>query len=402
MSARIIALPIVRGYAIMPRLQITGMKAILALENGTIFEGTSFGATGTFTGELAFNTSVVGYQELITDPSWKGLFLTYTYTHIGSYGVNEEDNESDRPQAAAVIATELSRLHSNWRSTESFGDWLARYGVPGIEGVDTRKLTLIIREQGSMRACLTTELSAEEAVAAAQAAPTLAGSDWAVKVSAAAPYHWEGESRAWKLPNKSRGDLSYYAELPAAERKAVVLDLGVQRSVLATLRRDGFDVTVVPATSSAEDILALGADGLFISHGPGDPAALSGIAAEVAKLVGKLPIYAMGLGHQVLSMALGCKTVKLPIGHHGGNYAVRDLRSNAVSITTQNNFFAVVADSVCGDAVITHTNLSDGTVAGVASQSAPAAGVQFLPVPPPDDASRTFAEFIDMVDSFKK
>ncbi len=378
------------------------MKAILALENGTIFEGTSFGATGTVTGELAFNTSVVGYQELITDPSWRGLFLTYTYTHIGSYGVSEEDNESDRPQAAAVIATELSRLHSNWRSAESFGDWLARYGVPGIESVDTRRLTIIIREQGSMRACLTTELGAEEAIAAAKAAPTLVGSASALKVTAAAPYRWEGESRAWKLPNKSRGDLSYYAELPAATRKAVVLDLGVQRSVLATLRRDGFDVTVVPATSTAEDILALGADGLFISHGPGDSAALSGVAAEVAKLVGKLPVYAMGLGHLVLSMALGCKTVKLPFGHHGGNYAVRDLRSDAVSITTQNNFFAVDAESVCGDAVITHTNLSDGTVAGVASKSAPAAGVQFLPVPPPADSSRTFAEFIDMVDSFKK
>lgn len=378
------------------------MKAILALENGIIFEGTSFGATGTVTGELAFNTAVVGYQELLTDPSWKGLFLTYTYTHIGSYGINEEDNESDRPQAAAVIATELSRLHSNWRSTESLSDWLARYGVPGIEGVDTRKLTLIIREQGSLRACLSTELSAEEAIAAAKAAPTVVGSDLASTVSAPAAYHWDGESRGWKLPNKSRGDLSYYTELPAATRKAVVLDLGVQRSVLATLRRDGFDVTVVPATTSAADILALGADGLFLSHGPGDPTALSGIAAEVAQLIGKLPIYAMGLGHQVLSMALGCKTVKLPFGHHGGNYAVRDLRNDAVSITTQNNLFAVDSDSVSGDAVITHTNLSDGTVAGVASKSAPAAGVQFLPVPPPTDASRTFAEFIDMVDTFKK
>lgn len=378
------------------------MKAILALENGIIFEGTSFGATGTVTGELAFNTAVVGYQELLTDPSWKGLFLTYTYTHIGSYGINEEDNESDRPQAAAVIATELSRLHSNWRSTESLSDWLARYGVPGIEGVDTRRLTLIIREQGSLRACLSTELSAEEAIAAAKAAPTVVGSDLASTVSAPAAYHWDGESRGWKLPNKSRGDLSYYTELPAATRKAVVLDLGVQRSVLATLRRDGFDVTVVPATTSAADILALGADGLFLSHGPGDPAALSGIAAEVAQLIGKLPIYAMGLGHQVLSMALGCKTVKLPFGHHGGNYAVRDLRNDAVSITTQNNLFAVDSDSVTGDAVITHTNLSDGTVAGVASKSAPAAGVQFLPVPPPTDASRTFAEFIDMVDTFKK
>lgn len=378
------------------------MKAILALENGIIFEGTSFGATGTVTGELAFNTAVVGYQELLTDPSWKGLFLTYTYTHIGSYGINEEDNESDRPQAAAVIATELSRLHSNWRSTESLSDWLARYGVPGIEGVDTRKLTLIIREQGSLRACLSTELSAEEAIAAAKAAPTVVGSDLASTVSAPAAYHWDGESRGWKLPNKSRGDLSYYTELPAATRKAVVLDLGVQRSVLATLRRDGFDVTVVPATTSAADILALGADGLFLSHGPGDPAALSSIAAEVAQLIGKLPIYAMGLGHQVLSMALGCKTVKLPFGHHGGNYAVRDLRNDAVSITTQNNLFAVDSDSVTGDAVITHTNLNDGTVAGVASKSAPAAGVQFLPVPPPSDASRTFAEFIDMVDTFKK
>lgn len=378
------------------------MKAILALENGIIFEGTSFGATGTVTGELAFNTAVVGYQELLTDPSWKGLFLTYTYTHIGSYGINEEDNESDRPQAAAVIATELSRLHSNWRSTESLSDWLARYGVPGIEGVDTRKLTLIIREQGSLRACLSTELSAEEAIAAAKAAPTVVGSDLARTVSAPAAYHWDGESRGWKLPNKSRGDLSYYTELPAATRKAVVLDLGVQRSVLATLRRDGFDVTVVPATTSAADILALGADGLFLSHGPGDPAALSSIAAEVAQLIGKLPIYAMGLGHQVLSMALGCKTVKLPFGHHGGNYAVRDLRNDSVSITTQNNLFAVDSDSVTGDAVITHTNLSDGTVAGVASKSAPAAGVQFLPVPPPSDASRTFAEFIDMVDTFKK
>lgn len=377
------------------------MKVILALENGIIFEGSSFGATGTVTGELCFNTAVVGYQELMTDPSYNGLILISTYTHIGSYGVNEEDNESNRPQTAAVVATELSRLHSNWRATESLGDWMNRHGMPGIQGIDTRVLTNMLREHGSLRACVTTELTADEAIARAQAAPSLAGSNLVSNVTCSAPYHWEGESRAWKLPNKSRGDLSYYTELPEATHKAVVLDLGVQNSVLATLRRDGFDITVVPANTTAEEIMAINPAGLFVSHGPGDPATQTSVASELSKLIGKLPIFAMGLGHNVLAMAMGCKTYKLPFGHHGGNYSVRDLRNNAVSITTQNNFFAVDAASVTGDAVISHINLSDDTVAGVAHKTAPAVGVQFLPVPAPQDATRVFGEFIDMVNNFK-
>lgn len=373
------------------------MNAILALEDGTIFEGTSFGAAGTTTGEVCFNTAVVGYQELLTDPSYKGMLLAMTYTHIGNYGVCEEDNESNNIHANALIVEEASRISSSWRSEESMIAWMERHGVPGIQGVDTRKLTRIISTKGAMRACVTTELSAEEAVAAAKAAPTLEGQDLVSAVTTAAAYHWEGESREWKLPNKTAGDMTYYKELPAVKYTAVVYDFGVCRSTLRAIRRDGFDITVVPASTPAEEVIAMAPDAVFLSNGPGDPAALPAIHAEIAKLVGNIPVYGIGLGQMILAHAMGGKTTKLAFGHHGGNHPVKRILTGAVSITTQSNNFAVMASGLPETVEVTHINMNDGSIAGIRCTASNAAGLQFEPV----GMECNFPEMVRMVEERK-
>lgn len=353
------------------------MKAILALEDGTIFEGSSIGATGTATGEVCFNTAVAGYQELITNPASRGLIPVMTYPLIGNYGIADMDNESDRPQANALVVTELARLHSNWNSTEDMGSWMSRHGMVGIAGVDCRAIATHIRDNGSMRGCVTTELNAEEAVATAKAAQTLAGSNLVKEVTTGKTYSWEGDSRAWKLPNKTVGDMTNYSELPAAIGKMVVYDFGVAHSTLATLRRHGFECTVVPADTPAESVLALQPDAVFLSDGPGDAAVLTAPVAEIAKLTGKLPIAGMGIGHQVLALAFGGKTSKLKFGHHGANQPVKDERIGHVLITTQNESFTVEASSLPAELEVIQTNMNDNTVAALRHKTLPIYTVQY-------------------------
>ncbi|MGN0836228.1 MAG: glutamine-hydrolyzing carbamoyl-phosphate synthase small subunit [Akkermansia sp.] len=379
------------------------MRAILALEDGTIFEGTAFGATGTVTGEACFNTSMTGYQEVLTDPSYRGQIVTMTYPLIGNYGVCEADNESACPQVRGFVVAELARRHSNRRAEEALDTWMERHGIPGIEGVDTRKLTKLLRTKGAQRACLSTELSAEEAVAAAQAAPPMSGSDFVTEVSTADSYHWEGESRDWQLPNKTTGDLREYADLPPVRYRIVAYDFGIKRNILRCLRRDGFDVTVVNAYTPAEEVLALKPDGIFLSNGPGDPAALPRIHAELRKLLGKLPIFGICLGHQLLGHAFGGKTFKLKFGHRGGNQPVQDLRTGKVAITSQNHGFAVDPDSLPADVEVTHINLNDGTVEGIRHTKMPIFCVQYHPeaAPGPKDATYFFGEFIELIEGFK-
>lgn len=379
------------------------MKAILALEDGTIFEGTSFGATGTVTGEACFNTSMTGYQEVLTDPSYRGQIVTMTYPLIGNYGVCEADNESAHPQVRGFAVEEVARVHSNWRAEEALPAWMERHGIPGIEGIDTRKLTKLLRTKGAQRACLSTELSAEEAVAAARNSAPMSGSDFVTEVSTPDTYHWEAESRDWKLPNKTTGDLSNYAELPPVRYRIVAYDFGIKRNILRCLRRDGFDVTVVNAYTPAEDVLAMNPDGIFLSNGPGDPSALPRIHAELKKLLGKLPIFGICLGHQLLGHAFGGKTFKLKFGHRGGNQPVKDLRTGKVAITSQNHGFAVDADSLPADVEVTHINLNDGTVEGIRHTTLPIFCVQYHPeaAPGPKDATYFFGEFIGLIEDFK-
>ncbi len=378
------------------------MKAILALEDGTIFEGSAFGACGTIVGEVCFNTAVMGYQEILTDPSYKGQILAMTYPLIGNYGICEEDSESNRPQIAGLVVVECSRLHSSWRSAEDMESWLRRHGIPGIAGIDTRKLAIHLRDNGAMRACLSSELSTEEAIATAKNTPLAA--DLVSDLSTPTTYHWEGDSRDWKLPNKTMGDLSNYADIAPAKYKAVAYDLGIKRSVLRALRRDGFDVTVVNAHTPAADVLAMQPDAVFLSSGPGDPAALGAIADQIKQLLGKVPVFGLSLGQQLLGMALGATTCKLKFGHHGCNHPVKDLKSGQVIITTQNVDYALVADTLPADVEVTHTNLNDGTVEGICCKNIPAMGLQFHPAPVPTcskDEPCFFGSFLQMVADFK-
>lgn len=379
------------------------MKAILALEDGTIFEGSSIGATGTATGEICFNTAVAGYQELITDPATCGLIPVMAYPLVGNYGVCEADNESDRPQANAIVVTELARLHSNWNSTEDMGGWMSRHGMVGIAGVDCRAIATHIRDNGSMKACVSTELSADEAVAAAKAAPALQGSDLVSTVTTKESYQWEGESRAWKLPNKTAGDMTNYCELPAATGKMVVYDFGVTRSTLATLRRHGFECTVVPAGTTAEAVLALQPDAVFLSNGPGDATPLGSISQEIAKLAGKLPIAGIGMGHQLLAQAFGGTTSKLKFGHHGANQPVKDERIGHVLITTQNESFTVDAASLPAELEVIQTNMNDNTVAALRHKTLPIYTVQYQAsdIAGPKGYDSYFTEITKMIQAAK-
>ncbi len=346
---------------------------------------------------------MTGYQEIITDPSYRGQIVTMTYPLIGNYGICEEDNESAGPQVRAFVIGELARLHSNWRSNEPLGDWMARYGILGIEGVDTRKLTKHLRTHGAQRSCLSTELSAEEAIECARQSAPMSGSDFVTEVSTTESYKWDEESRDWKLPNKTAGDLSTYAALPAVKYNIVAYDFGIKRNILRSLRRAGFDVTLVNAYTPAEDILAMKPDGLFLSNGPGDPSALPRIHAQIEQLLGKLPIFGICLGHQLLAHAFGGKTFKLKFGHRGGNHPVKDLRTGKVAITSQNHGFAVDPDSLPADVEVTHINLNDGTIEGVRHTKIPVFCVQYHPeaAPGPKDATYFFDEFIGLIEEFK-
>ncbi|MFM8229658.1 MAG: glutamine-hydrolyzing carbamoyl-phosphate synthase small subunit [Chthoniobacterales bacterium] len=386
------------------------MRAILALEDGRVFRGEAFGATGTVTGEICFNTSLSGYQEVLTDPSYFGQIVAMTNPHIGNYGVNVLDEEAGGPQVRGFVIEELCDEPSNWRSEESLHSYLKRAGVPGIQEVDTRALTKHLRQAGAMKACLTTEkMSEKDAVERAVKGDGVVGMDFVREVTPKQAFDWDpmdAESRPWKLAstNGDVGELrdgvgNAFGFLPPVRHRVVAYDFGMKRNILRDLRQRGLAVRVVPADTSAEDVLAMDPDGIFLSNGPGDPAALDYIHKNVRALLGKKPIFGICLGHQILGYALGGKTFKLKFGHRGGNQPVKDLRSGKVSITSQNHGFAVDAESLPADAEVTHINLNDGTVEGLRSKSMPVFSVQYHPeaAPGPHDAAYFFDQFADLI-----
>ena len=379
------------------------MKAILALEDGRLFEGRAFGASGTTTGEICFNTSMTGYQEVITDPSYRGQIVAMTYPQIGNYGVTPEDAESAGPHVRGFVIGELSPVASNWRSRQSLGDYFTEHGVLGIEHIDTRALTKHLRSLGAMRACLTTELSSEAAIAAAQASPSMEGMDYVQEVSTPANYAWEADSRRFALSNASTGHLENYLELPPVKHRIVAFDFGIKWNILRRLRQAGFEVEVLNSRTPAAEVLARNPDGIFLSNGPGDPAALGYIHEEIKKLIGKKPVFGICLGNQILGHVFGGKTYKLKFGHRGGNQPVKDLRSGRISITSQNHGFAVCPDSLPSNVEVTHINLNDDTVEGIRHKDMPVFSVQYHPeaAPGPHDASYFFEEFAALIDSTK-
>jgi len=379
------------------------MRALLALEDGRIFEGESFGATGTRVGEICFNTSMTGYQEVLTDPSYRGQIVAMTYPLIGNYGTNALDQESRSPHVRGFVIEELSEISSNWRSELSLDDYLRRWEITGVQGIDTRALTRHLRERGAMKACLTSEaLLEKEAVAQAIDSAGVIGMDYVREVSTAAPYQWDPEDRLslrWSVAS-GNADEVIRQPLPPVRHRIVAYDYGIKENILRSLRQNGFAVTVVPAATSAEEVLALNPAGVFLSNGPGDPAALDYAHAALRGLIGKKPIFGICLGHQVLGFAVGGKTFKLKFGHRGGNQPVKDLRTGKVAITSQNHGFAVDADSLPTEMEVTHINLNDGTVEGMRYRELPIFSVQYHPeaAPGPHDAGYFFAQFAEMID----
>ena len=380
------------------------MKAMLVLEDGRAFAGESFGASGTRVGEVCFNTSMTGYQEVLTDPSYFGQIVAMTYPLIGNYGVNDEDGESARAQVSGFVIEELSEIPSSWRAQASLPDYLARNDIIGIQGIDTRALTRHLRERGAMKACLTTEdISSDEARRRANAGEGVIGMDFVKAVTAAASYEWDPDdrdSRRWALPGSSDVADAEAVELPPVKYRIVAYDYGLKRNILRRLRQHGFKVRVVPASASAEDVLAYDPDGIFLSPGPGDPSALDYVHRSVRALVGKKPIFGICLGHQMLAHAFGGRTVKLKFGHHGGNQPVQDVKTGRVDITAQNHGFAVDADSLPSELEVTHLNLNDQTIEGLRHRSLPVFSVQYHPeaAPGPHDALHFFQQFARLID----
>jgi carbamoyl-phosphate synthase small subunit len=359
-------------------------KAILALEDGTVFKGESFGANGERFGELVFNTSMTGYQEVITDPSYKGQIVAMTYPLIGNYGINEQDVESRKIFLEGFVVKEYSKIHSNWRSQKSLGDYLKENSIIGIEGIDTRALTLHIRQAGAMKAVLSTEDKDEkQLVEKAKDSCGLVGIDLVKKVTIDKKYIW-----------------SNVADKDKRQFEVVVIDCGVKYNILRQLLKNNCEVIVVPATTEAKEILKMKPDGILFSNGPGDPAAVSYVVETTKQLIGKLPIFGICLGHQMLGQAFGGKTYKLKFGHHGGNHPVKDLKTGKVSITVQNHGFCVDIDSLNKkDIQITHINLNDNTLEGMRHKKLPVFSVQFHPEagPGPNDASYLFGEFVKLM-----
>ncbi len=358
------------------------MEAILALEDGKIFKGKSFGASGEKCGEVVFNTSMSGYQEILTDPSYKGQIVTMTYPLIGNYGITGEDVESRQPFIEGFVVKEYSKIASNWRHEKSLGDYLKENKIIGIEGIDTRELTLHIRQAGAMKAVLSTiGLDEKSLVRKAKDSRGLIGVDLVKEVTSKKQYVWSADKARFRV---------------------VVLDCGVKYNILRELMRNGCAVTVVPANTTADEILGMKPDGVLLSNGPGDPAAVEYVIETTAKLIGRVPIFGICLGQQMLGLALGGKTYKLKFGHHGANHPVKELKTGRVSITAQNHGFCVDIDSLSKkDIEITHINLNDQTLEGMKHKKLPIFSVQFHPEasPGPHDAKYLFEEFIEMMES---
>ena len=362
------------------------MKAILAIEDGTVFEGNAVGAEGETTGELVFNTSMTGYQEILTDPSYAGQIVTMTYPLIGNYGVNDEDVESRRPFVEGFVMRECCAEPSNWRAQKTLPAYLREHNIVAIDGVDTRTITTLLRTKGAMKAVISTlDTDHSRLVQKAVAAPPMAGSDYVKVVSVTEPYDWEP-------PEEMRF-------------RVVAMDYGIKLNILRLLRDAACLVTVMPATASAGEVLELDPDGVVLSNGPGDPAALPYVYPAIRGVLGKKPVFGICLGHQVLAHALGGSTYKLKFGHRGGNQPFMNHDTGQVEISAQNHGFSVDPDSLDPEAVrITHTNLNDGSVEGLAHKHWPAFSVQYHPEasPGPHDSRYLFQRFIEHMEQAKR
>ena len=373
------------------------MKATLALENGIWYDGEAAGATGETGGEVVFNTSMTGYQEVLTDPSYAGQIVTMTSVQIGNYGVSGEDVESARPQVAGFIVRESSPVASNWRADRTLADYLSRNGIVAIADIDTRALTRKLRSSGVMRGIIATgSVDPAELADKAKAIPQMEGADLVKEVTCKAAYDWPAD--------KDAGDPDYVV---APERRAktrltiAAYDLGIKTNILRRLAAHNCDVRVFPATAPAAELLGMKPDGVFLSNGPGDPAALPYVIDNVTQLVASdTPVFGICLGHQVLGLAMGGKTFKLKFGHRGGNHPVKNLATNHVEITSQNHGFAVDPESLPGDVKVTHVNLYDGTVEGLRHVNKKVFCVQYHPEasPGPHDADYLFRQFLDEIE----
>jgi carbamoyl-phosphate synthase small subunit len=380
--------------------------AVLALEDGSVFRGIAFGADATIAGECVFNTSMTGYQEIITDPSYYGQIVTMTAVQIGNYGVNVEDEEAAAPRCSGLVVREVSPIVSNWRSTMTLDAYLKKYGIPGISEVDTRALTKKLRVDGAMKSCLSTlPLTDAEAITLARSWRDMAGSDYVKDTTCATPYIWQAYDAS--RHNKQYlpvGTTQGATITPSKKFKIAAFDFGAKYTIFRKLVRHGFDVQVFPATATHEQVREAGVDGVFLSNGPGDPAALPYIHKTVTALLPDYPIFGICLGHQMITHAIGGTTYKMKFGHRGGNQPVKNIETGKVSITAQNHGFATDPKSIesCG-AMVTEINLNDQTVEGLRHKTLPVFSVQYHPeaAPGPNDADPLFTDFYKLIEQRK-
>ena len=373
---------------------------LIAFEDGTVYHGRAFGATATNVGEACFNTSMSGYQEILTDPSYFSQIVTMTAVQIGNYGICPDDVESDGPKVKGFIVREISPVASNWRSNISIQDYLTRAGIPGVEGVDTRAITKKLRVSGALKACITTEeISEAEAVKQAKEFGGLIGVDFVQEVTAKEAYHWDPEMKQ-STPFTVTGTDLLREEVAKPRYKVAAMDFGAKFSIYRKLQHHGFDVHVFPADTSADTIRAFNPDGVFLSNGPGDPSAVDYAHKTVRELIEDFPIFGICLGHQIITHALGAKTFKLKFGHRGGNQPVKNLETGRVSITAQNHGFASTREELeNAGAIVTEINLNDNTVEGLRLKDKPVFSVQYHPeaAPGPNDADSLFVDFYNLV-----
>lgn len=371
-------------------------KAVLAIENGTVFEGLSFGSEGEAFGEVVFNTSLTGYQEIITDPSYNGQIIVMTYPEIGNYGINPEDLESRKPFAKGLAVKEYWPFPSNWRSEQSLDDFLKANQIVGIHGIDTRFLTKQIRTSGAQKCIISTKDNDKESLLSKiKNSPGIIGKDLVTEVSCKKPYNWDKGTEQWIPANDTY--------TPKKKYNVVAYDFGIKTNILRRLTDLGCNLTVVPSNTSPKEVLKLNPDGIFLSNGPGDPEGVGYAIQNVKELLGKKPIFGICLGHQIISIALGGRTYKLKFGHRGGNQPVKNIQTGKVEITSQNHSFAVDPDSLDENIEITHINLNDQTVEGLRHREHPIFSVQYHPEssPGPHDSSYLFNDFVEMMEGFK-